>query len=201
MGNRGRIFTTLSAGYSAGMPPAIPSATVDRYRAVLAHAERGEGNEKENAKRLLAKMRQQYPGIDAVVDVEAVPSPGGWGGFTGSTPGQSGQGPSFRDIFNEAADFIRQAAADVDADAEAERLAAEYVRVGSRVREDGKVQVVVAIDARDVDRLLRLSSADVLGRVARHIGSEVAEELTAVLVEANAERVEAARPPKRRARR
>lgn len=47
-------------------PGAIPESVVERYRKVLAMAERGEAGEQANAQRIVAKLEAEYPGIRVV---------------------------------------------------------------------------------------------------------------------------------------
>lgn len=55
----------------------IPPEAIDKYRKILAYAERGEGGERNNANRLLESMRSKYPGIEqAVAQKQAFEQPG-----------------------------------------------------------------------------------------------------------------------------
>lgn len=55
----------------------MEQSIIDRYRKIKAYAERGEGNERNNAEKLLAAMRAKHPGIDdAVKQKEAFERPG-----------------------------------------------------------------------------------------------------------------------------
>jgi hypothetical protein len=50
------------------MPESIDEAVIEKYLKVMALADRGEGGEKDSAKKMLAKIEAQNPGIRAAVD-------------------------------------------------------------------------------------------------------------------------------------
>ena len=55
----------------------MEQSVIDRFRKIQAYAQRGEGNERANAEKLLNAMRKKHPGIDeAVAQKEAFERPG-----------------------------------------------------------------------------------------------------------------------------
>ena len=166
--------------------PTIPAEVVDRYRKVCGYATGGSTpNERSNANTIRAKLEAQYPGIAAVAARGAAPSPSpAHGGFTGRPPGAGGMDdlpPSWRSAAESVRDFLRGAMAEAEADDAATTVVADFVTVSSRIKDDGKLVVLVTINPEDVARVFRHMDAAGAERVAQRIGAEVAAEFTALV--------------------
>lgn len=178
---------------------------VDRYKAVVAHAERGEGNEKANAQRLREKMEAQYPGIR---NQAFPPKAEGFDPFRAwksrkDTPSEEEEKPrgrkdrrggggfgNFRfdkdrwaSVANEAFGFAARMAEEMGSLGTARAYAESITEVQSKVLQSEKYQIAVKFVLRDLYEVS--ANMNELQRIefARYVGAMVEAQVLALLNE------------------
>lgn len=170
-----------------------------KYRSIRAMADGGTGNEQANAKRLLAKMERDHPGIRAHVNredqAEKARKAAEAAGFGANRPPNWGAAASaaadfmkdiLRDVEREAAkQKKRKPAPEPEEDEDDEVEGADLFDVTSSVTKAGKVTVKVTIDVEAIDELLETYEDDEEGlwNVLHAVGATVAAELGDVILD------------------
>jgi hypothetical protein len=169
----------------------IDPAVLDRYLKIRAHAERGEGNERAAAQRMMEKMERENPGLRSHVDAQQRGPAGG--GRRGPSADEWASAASqaadfinsvFRDIQRESEKArARQAEEDDDdEDADTEELIDELVDITTTIAKTGKITVKVEISSAHVEELLEtIDDPDDLWEVLQGVGARVATELADAL--------------------
>ena len=173
---------------------------IDRYKAVVAHAERGEGNEKANAQRLREKMEAQYPGIR---EQAFPPSQKGFDPFAGwrsnkkrddededrprrerkRAGGFGFDRDRWASVANEAFGFAARMAEEMGSLGTARAYAESITEIQAKVLQSEKYQIAVKFPLRDLYEIA--ANMNELQRIefARYVGAMVEAQVLAVLNE------------------
>lgn len=174
---------------------------IDRYKAIVAHAERGEGNEKANAQRLRAKMEAQHPGIKE----EAFPPPprdeGGFDPFrawrsrgapapepeeeedTSSRRRRSEQRARWADFASEAFRWTSQVVEEMSSLGTARAYAEGITEIQSKLLQSGKYQIALKFALKDLYAIAGSMNEAQRQEFARYVAAMVEAQVLALLEE------------------
>lgn len=172
---------------------------IDRYKAIVAHAERGEGNEKANAQRLRAKMEAQYPGIKE----EAFPPPprdeGGFDPFKAwrsrntqpprdedeeEAPRQRReQRARWSDFASEAFRWTSQVVEEMSSLGTARAYAESITELQAKLLQSGKYQIALKFPLRDLYSVAGSMNEAQRQEFARYVAAMVEAQVLALLEE------------------
>ena len=135
------------------MTPQFDESLINRYRGIVELASQGEGGEKDNAQKIVGRLRQKHPGIHlAAYPPHPLPTePDEYGGFG---PG------NLRDIFDRVASQMRsgatwaaQAAYEAMQIETARAAALETFEIRSKILASDKWQVAAKIHLDQLEAL------------------------------------------------
>jgi hypothetical protein len=171
---------------------------LDRYKAIVAHAERGEGNEKANAQRLRAKMEAQYPGIKE----QAFPPPprdeGGFDPFRAwrsrgapkpepeeedEAPRRGANRPRWADFASEAFRWTSQVVEEMSSLGTARAYAESITELQAKMLQSGKYQIALKFPLRDLYAVAGSMNEAQRQEFARYVAAMVEAQVLAILEE------------------
>lgn len=152
-----------------------PESLLSRFRAVDALAQLGEPGERDNARRILAKMEAENPGIRLEAYIapksewkpEPEPQPKPW--------------ERWRDVASGAFDWASKVASEVLDAERARNLADEMCEIQIKSLASGKWQMALRLDERDLKHAARTLSPVQKIEFVRHILAAMETELLDVL--------------------
>lgn len=163
------------------MMPQFDESLIKRYRGIVELAARGEDGEKDNAKRLVGRLRQKHPGIHKAAYPPDPPSVESeeYAGFSSS---------NLRDIFDRVASQMRtgatwaaQAAYEAMQIETARAAALDTVEIRSKILASDKWQVAAKIHLDQLEALSEDFTPVQAEVFADTIADLVREEVMAVL--------------------
>jgi hypothetical protein len=171
---------------------------MSRYKAIVAHAERGEGNEKANAQRLRAKMEAQYPGIKE----QAFPPPprdeGGFDPFRAwrsrntpppaqdeddEAPRRGANKTRWTDFASEAFRWTSQVVEEMSSLGTARAYAESITELQAKMLQSGKYQIALKFPLRDLYAVAGSMNEAQRQEFARYVAAMVEAQVLAILEE------------------
>jgi hypothetical protein len=170
---------------------------IDRYKGVCALADGGSPGERENARKIRDKMREQHPGIHEEAFPPPPPQDAGFDPFRawrtqGAAQDAGGGNPwddllggrSWRDVAAEGLGWAARMAQEMSSLGTARAYAENMVEVSSRMLQSQKLQVTVKMGLRDLYSVAGNMNEAQRVEFARHVAEKVEAEMLNALNEA-----------------
>jgi hypothetical protein len=163
-----------------------PDALLERYRAVLALAERGAPGERDNARRIVAKMEQDNPGIRSAAFPPPPPpeTTEWWESGKARQPNTSSANPftRWREAASGAFSWVSEVASEIIATNQARSYADAIVDMQVKWLPSGKWQLALRLSHNDLAEAQNMTPFQKTEFI-RHVLANVERELNEVLAE------------------
>ena len=172
---------------------------IDRYKGVCALAEAGSPGERDNARKIRDKMREQHPGIHEEAFPPPPPADAGFDPFRAWRTQGAAQdasegnpwddllgGRSWKDVAAEGLGWAARMAQEMSSLGTARAYADSMVEVGAKLLQSQKFQITVKMNLRDLYAVSANMNEAQRAEFARYVAEKVEAEMLNALNEGSA---------------